>query len=362
MMGLVIVAAVLGSAAVSALAMPVSMRLARRWGMLDRPGEHRAHARPTPLLGGSAVLLALLTATGLALALAGLWRGDWPAWLPGEVAMHLAGVWHRAPQAAGILAGAVALHAMGLVDDRRRLGAAGKLAVQFVVAGAVVTLCGVRVLTLAGPAVSIPLTVLWIVAITNAINFMDNMDGLAGGVGVICAAGLLAAASGVGQWFVAGWACVLMGALLGFLPYNLPPARSFMGDNGSMVVGYFLAVLSVQTTYVRPAGADWTYGVFAPLVLLAVPIYDMLSVTVSRIRRGVSPFQADRGHFSHRLVGRGMRPTRALLTIWLCTACTVISAVLLTHVRTMGAAILVFAQAVVVVTVVGLLESGGTER
>jgi len=345
---------------ISCVATAFTRRIARRTGMLDHPSGRKAHDRAVPLLGGCAIFVAvagpILAATGLT----GLWAATGaPSWLGPKLAEHLPGAAERIPMALVILAGAAALHVMGLIDDRKGLGAWTKLAGQVIVAAAVVSLAGVRVLTVAGEAVSIAVTVLWLVAVTNAFNFLDNMDGLSAGVGAICTAGLLGVSAAMGQVFVSAWLCLLLGALLGFLPHNLPPARSFMGDAGSLVVGYFLGVLTCLTTFVRPGRTYYLYGIFVPLVLLAVPLYDMLSVIVLRVRSGDSPLVGDRRHFSHRLLKRGMAPRTAMLTIYLCTAVTAVSAWLLALVTTNHAAILIFAQTAAVILIIALLEGGG---
>ena len=346
--------------AISALATSLSRRVAFRLGMLDVPGGHKAHARPTPMLGGSAVFATILGVSLLPLALARYWAWSSegvPSWVPASLAIYVGGAAAKAPKALGILAGALVLHVVGLVDDRRNLGPWLKLAAQLVVAVCVVTLCDVRVLTVAGPAVSTAASVLWLVAIINAFNFLDNMDGLAAGVAVIVSTALLAASAQVGQLFVPAWLCVLTGSLAGFLVFNFPPASVYMGDAGSLVVGYSLAVASCLTTYVEPGRHYYAYGVFVPLVIMAVPLYDMASVIVLRVRQRRNPMVGDRRHFSHRLLRRGMSVRKAVLTIWTCTAATAISATLLSMVGTYGA-VLVFAQTVMIVLVLALLELG----
>ncbi len=350
------------SLVISLLATPLSRRVAVRFGMLDVPGRHKAHDRPVPLLGGSAIFAAVLGPSLLALALARYWSATG---IPGvfenlDLAPYIHGAAMRTPMALGILLGALALHVMGIVDDRLHLGAWSKLAVQIAVATAVVVGCDVRVMTMWGAPISIILTVLWVVAITNAFNFLDNMDGLSAGVAAIIAAALLGAAASVGQLFVSAWCCLILGAMLGFLPYSFPPAGVYMGDGGSLVIGFLLAVASVLTTYVRPSEPHGLYGVFVPLVLMAVPIYDTISVIVLRLRDGVSPMIGDRRHFSHRLLRRGMSVRAAVLTVYLCTAGTAVAATLLTHVRDDAGAWLVLGQTAVILLIIAVLESGDT--
>jgi UDP-GlcNAc:undecaprenyl-phosphate/decaprenyl-phosphate GlcNAc-1-phosphate transferase len=200
--------------------------------------------------------------------------------------------------------------------------------------------------------------VLWITAITNAFNFLDNMDGLSAGVAAVCTAAFLVTAVLIGQWFVAASLALLLGALLGFLCFNFNPASIFMGDSGSLVIGLVLGVLTIRTTYLPPGrdwGAGW-YSVFAPVVVLAVPLYDLVVVSTIRILRGKSPFVGDTNHFSHRLVARGMSKRTAVLCIYLVTAATAVAAIVLPHVQSTCAAVLIFVQTVLILGVVGILE------
>jgi UDP-GlcNAc:undecaprenyl-phosphate/decaprenyl-phosphate GlcNAc-1-phosphate transferase len=259
------------------------------------------------------------------------------------------------------------LHGVGLMDDRRALGPFSKLAAQVAVAAAFVIIYDVRALTAldksrllmgAGYGISVFLTVFWIVAVTNAFNFLDNMDGLSAGVAAVCAIAFLITALTIGQWFVAAALALLLGAVLAFLCFNFPPASIFMGDGGSLVIGFLLGVLTVRTTFLAP-GTDWGagwYAVFAPVIVLAVPMYDMVTVMIVRMRRRASPFIGDNNHFSHRLVARGMSRRTAVLCIYLVTAATSMAAILLPHVRSTFGAMLIFGQTVLVLGVVALLE------
>ena len=358
--------ALLGAAtafAIAFLAGFLARRLAVQLGFVAVPRDDRHHRQPMPLLGGSAILAGILLPGALALALAAVWGATaLPGWLPERLRLtlqiHLPGILQRTPQALLILAGAVLLHVVGVIDDRRRLGPWLKLAAQSAVAVAVVVLCPLRLLQFAGEPLSGIATVLWIVLITNAINFIDNVDGLAAGVTAICSAALLAAAVAAGQLFVSAWLCLLLGASAGFLLHNFPPARLFMGDAGSLVLGYMLAVLTILTTYYRPGsdGPGLYYSVFSPVVLLAVPLYDTFSVIVLRIRARQSPMVGDTRHFSHRLLRRGMGPRKTVLTIYLATAATAAGASLLPHVTPTGAWI-VFGQTAGIVLLIALLES-----
>ncbi len=211
-----------------------------------------------------------------------------------------------------------------------------------------------------GGAASVIVTILWIVAITNAINFMDNMDGLAGGVSAIAATMFMIATMLNAQWFIAGTLALLIGGLVGFLIFNFPPAKIFMGDGGSMVIGFVLAVLTARTTYYDPSnsafalGGGW-YGVFMPVIVLAIPLYDFITVSVIRLRQGKSPFVGDQQHFSHRLVQKGLSRRAAVIVIWAATAVTGIGGISLGSLQEWQA-ILVGVQTALVLVIIGLLE------
>ncbi|MHC5003527.1 MAG: MraY family glycosyltransferase, partial [Planctomycetota bacterium] len=240
---------------------------------------------------------------------------------------HLDRLGRSAVTAWALLGGLTALHVVGLVDDRRGIGPWPKLLVQVAAATVLAVWFEVRLLTLLPPALSVLVTVLWIVAITNAMNFLDNMDGLAAGVAAISATLFLAATLVNHQWFIAATLALLVGSLVGFLVFNFPPAKIFMGDGGSLVVGFLLGVLTARTTYFDPAaesfplGSAW-YGVFMPVIVLAIPLYDFVTVTLVRLRQGRSPFVGDQQHFSHRLVRRGLSRRGAVMVIWAATAAT----------------------------------------
>ncbi|NOT00999.1 MAG: undecaprenyl/decaprenyl-phosphate alpha-N-acetylglucosaminyl 1-phosphate transferase [Phycisphaerales bacterium] len=349
------------SFALSAVATWLVRSIARRRGFIDQPGGHKQHHAPVALGGGIAITWTVVTLISAGTLLAMAWsRGAAPDWLPPFFRMHLDGINEKAPVLFAILAGVVVLHVVGFIDDVRPLGPAVKMVVQTIVALFVAVFAGVRVLDLETLPVwcSILLTVVWIVGVTNAFNFLDNMDGLSAGVAVI--AGTIFAATGIagGQIFVPVFTLILVGALLGFLLFNFQPATIFMGDSGSLVVGYLMAVLIALTTFYDPTRSLKPAGVFLPLVVLAVPVYDAVSVCVHRLRAGVSIFRGDRRHFSHRLVQRGLSERAAVLTIYLATAATSSAAILLPHVD-WPAACLIFAQCVFVVLIIAILEHAG---
>ncbi|MBI1337855.1 MAG: hypothetical protein GC164_12965 [Phycisphaera sp.] len=344
------------------------VRLGHKWGNLDTPGSesHKAHDRAVPNLGGVAITWSVVLP--MAMALGAVWLLPASVWTGqlAPVARHLAGLKEQTPMAVGILISAVVLHVMGLVDDRRKLSATPKLAVQLLVAVGLVVLCDMRVLEAlsnlgpAGYALCLLVSVLWVGVVINAMNMLDNMDGLAGGVGAIIAAVYTVVALAQGQWFVAALCALVLGALVGFLVFNFPPAKLFMGDGGSQVVGLLLAVVSVRTTYTQwspDQQPEHAQAVIMPLLVMAIPLYDFVSVTLIRTQAGKSPFVGDNNHLSHRLVRRGLSRRSAVLVIWGCTLATALGGVELTVTRGWLSWVAV-AQVIAVIGVLAMLERG----
>lgn len=342
--------------------------LVRRWALerdfVDRPNadSHKRHLQAVSLGGGIAITVAILVPIVLALIAASLLhRADpaklgflaeiapaWRAWAGGVVA--------KIPQGLAIIAGALVMHLVGIIDDHRPLSPAAKIVAQVGVAVALAAGFGIRSGEALGPTASVVLTTLWMVTLINAFNFMDNMDGMTAGVAGLTAIMLAVSALGAGQVFVPCLVFMVAGAALGFLLYNFPPATIFMGDAGSLVIGYFLAVCSVLTTFYDPQRWQREPGLLVPLVVFAIPLYDTASVVARRLRAGVSPFRGDRRHFSHRLVALGQSQRMAAITIYLATAATGLGAILLPRLH-WPAALLIFVQCVCVVAIIAILES-----
>jgi UDP-GlcNAc:undecaprenyl-phosphate/decaprenyl-phosphate GlcNAc-1-phosphate transferase len=289
------VLAFLVAAAIAWLLVPYAERLAYRVGAIDQPTERGLHDRPMPRLSGLAIL-------------AGVEVAGW-IWLPGD------------GESRSILLGALAIAAVGVIDDVRGLPALPKLLGQ-IAAALVPVLAGVRVDNLTLHFVggfqlgwlAYPLTVLGIVAVINVINFIDGVDGLAAGVCTIAAVALAVIALSLERNAAGVLAALTAGAALGFLRHGFPPASSFMGDTGSNLLGYLLAVASVQ-------GALKTNAVIAlaiPLVVLAVPILDTGFVVAKRLKYRQPIYQADSWHFHHRManIGFSQRRTIAYMYAW----------------------------------------------
>jgi UDP-GlcNAc:undecaprenyl-phosphate GlcNAc-1-phosphate transferase len=315
-------AAALSGCIISALAMPPWRRWCLRTGHIDEPGHRKIHEQPIPLAGGLAVATGLLIPAVLASLLL-----CWPEarqWLhtslqgatPGDPAFLLKhGLERRALELTGILAGAIGMLALGWLDDQRELRPKPKFIGQFLVAF-LVAASGARI-TLFVPNVVFhyAVTIFWILTVVNAFNFMDNMNGLCTGLGAIGAWYFATIAAAQGQYLVGLIAFLAFGALAGFLPYNFPRARAFLGDAGSHLVGYLLAVLAVLPHFYtshRPRHL----AVLIPLLVLAVPLFDMGWVVILRWRIGQPFYVGDTNHLSHRLVRAGLTRTQSVLVIW----------------------------------------------
>ncbi|MBI3271846.1 MAG: undecaprenyl/decaprenyl-phosphate alpha-N-acetylglucosaminyl 1-phosphate transferase [Planctomycetes bacterium] len=351
---------------VSLVGTPLARALARRRGFVDEPGERKIHRQAVALGGGVAIFAAVvLPLAGAALAILLLSSYGVPGSFPAEVAVHLPGAKGRLPQLGWIGLGGVVLFGVGLVDDHRGLSAWTKLAFQVVVACGLV-LVGVRASLFldgvpGGPLVSGALSVLWIVGLTNAFNLLDNMDGLCAGVASVAASIFLTIAMLTGQHFIACCLLALLGGCLGFLVFNRPPATIFMGDAGSLFIGYTLSVLTILFTYYRYEAGYHLYSVLVPFFIFAVPAYDTLSVMAIRISQGRSIFQGDTNHLSHRLVALGLSRGAAVLLIYLLTLCTGLPAILIYETQ-VGGALVATLQVALVLAILAVIETAARRR
>jgi UDP-GlcNAc:undecaprenyl-phosphate GlcNAc-1-phosphate transferase len=344
---------------VSALLTALMRRVALRWQILDHPGERKMQKSPVALLGGVAIgLTVYLVVGGHLLALTPLRRLDLH-WLSENILSFLGE--DVALKLLGLALGGLIVIGLGVVDDIRRLSPEMKLAGQALAAG-VAVLCGIRLnlfiettwLTEYVPAavISIPLTFCWIILITNAMNLLDNMDGLSAGVAAIAAVSFYLAVD-PRDTFVLCLLMVFAGSAAGFLYHNFNPARIYMGDAGSLFCGYALACVAVLGTFHHDA-SNCEAAVFAPLIALSVPLFDTLSVVWIRWRRGESIMKGDKRHFSHRLVDMGMSPARAVEFIYLVAALTGLGAALLRKVELEGT-LIILGQVLGVFALIGIL-------
>lgn len=347
----------------------VVRRMSDRIGLIDMPGQRKVHDKPIARSGGIAIFWAI----GLPILIGYLatFFINTPVIrhvLPASTVKYIPGVLFDRPLMLILFLCTLGIHLLGLVDDKKALSAVPKLIGQLVCAALLVGLGemteagGFRILTVldhlmpGGFWLSAIISVLWIVLLTNAFNFMDNMDGLSAGVAIICGGMFLVAALIHHQFFISGLLLLYIGAAGGFLVFNFPPASIFMGDGGSMVLGFFLGALTIRTTFY--AGQGRWYTLFMPLIVTAIPLYDLLVVSMVRLRRGRSPMQGDTNHFSHRLTRHGFSKKGAVMVIYAATLACGLSAPLLALVSS-AAAILVGAQTIAILLIIAILERVG---
>lgn len=299
---------------VSFLMTPIVKTFAYKVGAIDVPKDaRRMHHVPIPRLGGLAIFIGFMVSILLFVDI----RGD-----------H---------QMQGILMGAVVIVILGVVDDITPLPAMFKFVIQ-IIAALIPTLHGVVIHVISNPnltssnaywnmgKLSIPITVLWIVAITNSVNLIDGLDGLANGVSAISATTVLVIAMLVSETQVSIVMAALVGACVGFMPYNTNPAKIFMGDTGATFLGFILATMSIQGLFKFYAIISFA----VPFLILGLPIFDTAFAFIRRIAHGQSPMQADRSHIHHRLIDMGLSQKQAVATLYVVSAILGLSAVVLT--------------------------------
>jgi UDP-GlcNAc:undecaprenyl-phosphate GlcNAc-1-phosphate transferase len=293
----VVILAFIAALVFAMIGTPAVRRLAFRLGLICMPRSDRAHTQPTALLGGVAI-----------------YAGSTAALLLGGVAARFFFQgWGNLGELAGILAGATLMAAIGLWDDRVRLGWGVKLIAQVAVI-ALPILSGVSVRLPIPASLNVALTVIWMLYLTNAVNFTDNSDGVAAGLSMVAAAFFTLIAVMNGQYLVSSLAAAVMGASLGFLVYNLPLPRAsiFMGDAGALFLGYMLAVLGIKLRF--PDNVSFVTWM-VPVLVLGMSLFDPVLVFVSRLRRGVPLMQGGVDHLSHRLSRLGFGPLGATLAL-----------------------------------------------
>ena len=267
---------------------PLTRAIALRFGVVAIPSQRNIHTDHKPLMGG----LAIYVAFALALLL----------FSPPQ---HIV-------EFAAILSGAAFLAIVGLADDRYNLGINVRLVAQTIAAVGLI-IADIHIQLFDNPIIDYPLTILWVVGITNAINFLDNMDGLAAGLTAIAAGFFTLIAFNENLTLVSSLASALMGSAVGFLIYNFNPASTFMGDMGALVLGFVLAVLGIKLEFgTQPLGVTW----MVPLLVLAMPIFDISLVVITRILEGRPPMQGGKDHTSHRLMSMGLSQRKTIFILY----------------------------------------------
>ena len=305
---------------------PIVYRLAYRVGAIDVPKDgRRMHKKPIPRLGGLAIIFGF--------------------------AVSICCFAHFSRALIATLCGAFIIAVMGIIDDCKNLSAKLKFLIQIAAALVVIIGGNIRITVLTNPNIfssdpyivlpwwlSISTTVIWIVFITNAVNFIDGLDGLAAGVSAILSVRLVFIALIIQEYSEAIIGLALMGACFGFLPFNFNPAKIFMGDTGSTFLGFMLATLSIQGVF--KSYAIITFAV--PLLILGLPLFDALFAMIRRIWKGQSPMVADRGHLHHRLIDMGFSQKQTVFILYAISAVLGITAVVLAESGTLRALILIF--------------------
>jgi len=283
---------ILASGLISFIATPLLRKLAASIDFVDNPERRKLHVTPMPMLGGLAIYFGLVSATVMT-----------------NTRMHT--------EMMGIISGATVVTLFGLWDDRYGMRPLVKLGGQALATLILIT-AGIQVTLFQAPALNVALTFLWVLGISNALNLLDNMDGLAAGITAVISGFFLVLAVVEGLGVVSTLAAAMLGACVGFLYYNFNPATLFMGDAGSLLVGYILAVLGIKLTFAgRPQDVTW----MIPIILLGLPIFDTTLVILSRLRHGRPVYQGGKDHTSHRLVSVfGMTPARAVMSLYLVSS------------------------------------------
>ncbi len=323
-------------------ATPVAKKLAFKIGAVDIPKDNRRmHKKPIARLGGLAIIVAffiavLFNTVGAVFGKAGLFTPD--------------------KQLLGLVAGAIITVAVGIVDDVKQLGAKTKLVFQILAALAVV-ISGTRIVNVTNPFshdgvsvlnlyISYPLTIFWIVGITNAINLIDGLDGLAAGVSSIASLSLFFVSVIMGDFDTAVITAILAGSTLGFLPYNFNPAKIFMGDTGATFLGFTLGVISIQGTL----KSYTAIAIAIPLLVLGLPLFDTLFAILRRLLTGKPIMEADRGHLHHRLIDMGLSHKQSVVVMYTASGALGLCAIVLADKGALSAIVLVIAVSVFVIT------------
>ena len=320
---------------------PIAKKLAFNIGAVDIPKDNRRmHKKPIARLGGLAIVAGFVVSVMFSIA---------------GSALGLKTVFQPDVQLMGILAGVAIIVGIGIVDDIRQLGARIKLVFQIAAAVVVVStgtvienftnpfsVVGVSQLS---PYISYPLTVLWIVGITNAINLIDGLDGLAAGVSSIASLSLFFISIIQEDWNTAIVTAALAGSALGFLPYNFNPAKIFMGDTGATFLGFTLGVISIQGMY----KSFTAIAIAVPLLVLGLPIFDTAFAILRRLVQGKSIMQADRGHLHHKLIDMGLSHKQSVVVMYVASGALGLCAIVLADKGVLGAIILFIAVSVFIV-------------
>ncbi len=348
----------------SVILTPLMRKIAPSLGFMDQPGERKVHRNAKPLLGGAAIFFSfVLILWGDLLILR--WIYEHPItstnWLLRQLnvaAIYASGVTNVLGQLFGLFFGGTLLFIVGLMDDRFGMNPLVKLIAQ-IAAAIILYFANIQIaLFVSQPFINFLLTLFWIVLITNSFNLLDNMDGLSSGVAMIALILLGLATHLVSQQvFMTAISFALAGCIAGFLRYNLNPSSIFMGDAGSLFLGFMVSALTIQSTFYETGATATAWSVVMPFVILAVPIFDTISVIIIRVRNQKPIYVGDKNHFSHRLVTLGMSHRRAVFFIHLLTLSVGSSALILPIINEPFGAYVILTQTVIIFILIAMLET-----
>jgi UDP-GlcNAc:undecaprenyl-phosphate GlcNAc-1-phosphate transferase len=338
------------STGLSYILVPIMKKLAFRYNVLDHPGYHKTHLNVYPLLGGGAIYAAFMIVILAGVVFMGMLKlegfsgfPEYRKYLLNQMPVFIVAL----PRLFGLLIGGTVIFILGLIDDVRGVGFSYKLkfAIQGI-AAVILVLSGIRIEFLSYGFLNMLVTILWVVGITNSFNLLDNMDGLSSGVALIISVILGILTIQQGQYFSALLLLTLAGSIIGFLRYNFHPSSIFMGDAGSLFIGYTLAALTVSNSYVTTRSVS-QLPIVIPVLVLGVPLFDTFSVMVIRWREHRPLFVGDNCHFSHRLVELGMSVRQTVIFIYLVTLCVGLSAILISELSIWGSLLVVIQEGLV---------------
>ncbi len=341
------------SLCLSLVFVPFARRFAYAFCVLDHPSPRKVHLFPTPLTGGIAVYLSIVGTV-----IAGLVGKKF---LPESFSVYSHGISSVLPKLITFLITSAVVVVAGFLDDIYHIKPLTKIFIQ-IICGLITFFAGIKISFFSSNTyVQIILTILWIIACMNSFNLLDHMNGLAAGVAFIAGSIFFFSASGNGQLFISTLLVCFLGSILGFLRYNFPSAKVFLGECGSSFIGYFLGCLAIMGTYYHYRPDQSFLPVLSPLLIFSLPFFDTIRVIYIRIKNRKPVFQGDTNHLSHRLVRLGMSPVQAVIFCYMLTLACGIGALLLKRMTT-GGGIIVFCQTILILLCVAILESTGRKN
>ncbi|MFH0888089.1 MAG: MraY family glycosyltransferase [Planctomycetota bacterium] len=350
---------------------PLVRKISLAINFVDMPGERKVHQYPISLGGGVAIFLGIIITFASALFAAYLLKTTLSLrWLPQDIYDYIPGVFQMTSRLLVIFIGASAMFLLGLFDDIKKLSASTKLFFQilisiFIVVNGIHFSLFLGISGLGGTIVSSIITIFWIVLVTNSFNLLDHMDGLSSGIVIITSTIFLIIALNTGQYLIASFLITIIGSSLAFLIFNFHPAKIFMGDTGSLLLGYLISILTIIFTFYKKPYSY--YALLTPILVVAIPIFDTVVVVIIRYLNKKPIFRGDKNHLAHRLISLGMSTPAAVIFIYLLTLCAGLSAILLYYLNNnplinFVGTVLIFGQVVLLLCIVTILEYSGRKK